>query len=132
MGRRVRRKRKPVTREERIRRLVCSMKNRGGSRRQQRALTGMLACLGESITCTYCLVNVPFIQMSIDHSMPLSRGGTHDVSNLVACCLPCNSAKGDLDATEFRGLISYLATTSAEATRSVLRRLRAAGWAYRR
>lgn len=31
---------------------------------------------------------------SIDHIVPLARGGTNDRSNLASACIPCNSAKG--------------------------------------
>jgi 5-methylcytosine-specific restriction endonuclease McrA len=31
----------------------------------------------------------------IDHVVPLSKGGTNDTSNLVPCCRPCNSRKGN-------------------------------------
>ncbi|MBI4216646.1 MAG: HNH endonuclease [Chloroflexi bacterium] len=37
----------------------------------------------------------------IDHSNPLSRGGTDNLSNLVPSCLACNRSKGGLTSTEF-------------------------------
>ena len=48
--------------------------------------------------CAYCdcdLENAPDIRHAIDHVMPLSRGGTNDLDNLVMSCQPCNSSKGD-------------------------------------
>ena len=49
--------------------------------------------------CMYCgKKNVPF---EIDHQVPLSRGGTHRVSNLVLSCHDCNQAKGNQTACEF-------------------------------
>ncbi len=32
---------------------------------------------------------------TVDHIMPRSRGGTNTWENLIACCLDCNSTKGD-------------------------------------
>ena len=32
---------------------------------------------------------------TVDHVLPRSRGGPNTWSNLVACCAPCNSYKGD-------------------------------------
>jgi 5-methylcytosine-specific restriction endonuclease McrA len=32
---------------------------------------------------------------SIDHVMPLSKGGKHEISNLVIACLPCNIRKSN-------------------------------------
>lgn len=29
-----------------------------------------------------------------DHVIPLARGGSHDITNLVPACLPCNSSRG--------------------------------------
>ncbi len=41
--------------------------------------------------CAYCGKSAS----TIDHVMPRCRGGGDTWENLVACCLPCNSAKGD-------------------------------------
>jgi 5-methylcytosine-specific restriction endonuclease McrA len=34
-------------------------------------------------------------QASIDHVLPLSKGGPHTYSNVKTCCMLCNSTKGD-------------------------------------
>lgn len=47
--------------------------------------------------CFYC--TEPATQ--IDHIVPVSRGGTHDLVNLVPACKPCNCRKGTKDALEF-------------------------------
>lgn len=39
----------------------------------------------------------------VDHSNPLSRGGTDHLNNLVPACIPCNRSKGDLTSWEFSG-----------------------------
>ena len=38
----------------------------------------------------------------VDHSNPLSRGGTNYYRNLVPSCIPCNRSKGALQSREFR------------------------------
>lgn len=43
-------------------------------------------------TCTYCGSGD---DLTADHVVPLSRGGSNDRSNLTACCIPCNSKKGN-------------------------------------
>lgn len=49
--------------------------------------------------CAYCGSTVgPF---SIDHVVPVSRGGTHDLGNLVVACRRCNSVKGNRPVHEF-------------------------------
>jgi hypothetical protein len=40
--------------------------------------------------CAYCGVS-PGVEM--DHVIPTSRGGTHEIGNLVPACKPCNSSK---------------------------------------
>lgn len=41
----------------------------------------------------------------IDHSRPLSRGGTDHLNNLVPSCVECNRSKQDLHSREFGRLI---------------------------
>lgn len=44
------------------------------------------------ILCRYCMLAPA---ESVDHIVPLSRGGSHAERNLVGCCVDCNQAKGD-------------------------------------
>ena len=48
--------------------------------------------------CSYC--DDP--ATTIDHVIPVSKGGTHDLSNLVPACRPCNASKGDKDVDSWR------------------------------
>lgn len=41
--------------------------------------------------CSYCGA---VGEMTLDHVVPISRGGVHGVSNLVPACGPCNFSKG--------------------------------------
>lgn len=50
--------------------------------------------------CSYCGGEAT----TVDHIVPLSRGGDSGASNLTAACRPCNSAKGD------QSLLMFLAT----------------------
>lgn len=50
-------------------------------------------------SCFYC---GSVERIEIDHVMPLSRGGTHSIGNLVSACLKCNRSKGSKTITEWR------------------------------
>jgi 5-methylcytosine-specific restriction endonuclease McrA len=58
--------------------------------------------------CAYCGEDRP---LGPDHKIPLSRGGTHDISNIVPACFPCNSKKRAQTAYEFLGLIPKVASS---------------------
>ena len=51
-------------------------------------------------TCSYCGKTGG----TIDHIVPLSKGGDHHWSNLLPCCRSCNSSKRDRDVFEFMGI----------------------------
>lgn len=44
--------------------------------------------------CAYCGKLLSTYTVTIDHVVPLSRGGTNDPENLRWCCKKCNTAKG--------------------------------------
>ncbi len=56
--------------------------------------------------CAYCLAAKATER---DHVVPISRGGSDDIENIVPSCLPCNRGKQDrtpsewLAGTVFRG-----------------------------
>lgn len=54
-----------------------------------------------SALCAYCRCRLTPTNRSVDHVVALSKGGTHDESNVVACCIPCNSAKKDSSVETF-------------------------------
>ena len=44
--------------------------------------------------CVYCGIVHPADELTVDHVQPRVKGGDHSEGNLVACCVPCNTAKG--------------------------------------
>lgn len=42
--------------------------------------------------CTYCGSDS---SITVDHVVPLSKGGTNEIDNLTPACKPCNSSKRD-------------------------------------
>ena len=52
--------------------------------------------------CQYCGKRFATSQLSIDHVVPRSRGGTTSWDNVVCCCLRCNAKKGGRTPEEAR------------------------------
>lgn len=57
----------------------------------------------DGLVCHYCSATVKPSSFTVDHIVPVFKGGTDDLSNLVACCRRCNSKKGTKDYTDFKG-----------------------------
>ena len=51
--------------------------------------------LRDGYECQYCGSYLPEDVRTIDHVIPVSRGGNHEWNNVVACCKYCNSVKAD-------------------------------------
>jgi 5-methylcytosine-specific restriction endonuclease McrA len=51
--------------------------------------------------CAYC--KNEFDKLTIDHVVPLSRGGLHEYDNIVPSCGPCNRSKGKKLLSEWHG-----------------------------
>lgn len=51
--------------------------------------------------CVYCGDDLPADQVTIDHVIPLARGGTDGFRNRAPACSTCNFLKGPLTAREF-------------------------------
>lgn len=50
--------------------------------------------LRDNYTCQYCGAVPGRNQLTVDHVLPRSRGGSHDWTNLVTACKQCNQKKG--------------------------------------
>lgn len=51
--------------------------------------------LRDSHTCQYCYQKFSEKRLTVDHVIPLSKGGRHEWTNVVAACTTCNNRKGD-------------------------------------
>lgn len=43
--------------------------------------------------CSYCGMKFPPGELTMDHVIPVSRGGTSEKFNIVPCCKECNNKK---------------------------------------
>ena len=63
---------------------------------------GVAVWLKSGERCHYCGCRFSFVDdAEIDHVVPVSRGGTTELENLVLACASCNGSKGTMDAEEF-------------------------------
>lgn len=53
-----------------------------------------------SARCYYCQNAVPKSDVTMDHIVPVSRGGFSQKGNVVIACKSCNTSKRDLTAVE--------------------------------
>ena len=50
--------------------------------------------------CHYCGKTFPESELTLDHIVPVARGGRSTRGNLVVCCRKCNQTKGMLTPAE--------------------------------
>lgn len=98
----------------------------------------------DGFTCQYCGRTAREMELSIDHIIPISKGGTNDASNLTTACMPCNRGKSDENppyselkpyaertvfinnpfpqhkTTSYRGIMDYLGATGNIIQRIIL------------
>lgn len=47
-------------------------------------------------TCHYCLKSLDKASVTMDHLIPISKGGISSKGNVVPCCKECNNKKKNL------------------------------------
>ena len=55
----------------------------------------------ENTTCYYCGDSLKSKNRTIDHKIPISRGGQTTLDNLVVSCKRCNEEKGMMNDEEY-------------------------------
>lgn len=58
--------------------------------------------------CYWCECNIKNKEVHIDHYIPLSKGGKHNIDNLVISCSTCNLRKNAKDPLKFANEIGKL------------------------
>ena len=57
--------------------------------------------LRDNALCHYCKRHLNVCDATIDHKIPVSKGGNNALENLLLCCSNCNNDKSDLDYDEY-------------------------------
>lgn len=60
--------------------------------------------------CHYCGATFPPRELTMDHIVPIARGGKTVKSNLVPCCAGCNAKKRYLLPVEWEEYLEHLRT----------------------
>lgn len=70
---------------------------RGVARYKLRCMIRKWSAEGKSPQCVYCGQHIFSDRnpLTVDHIVPLSKGGSSDRTNLVPCCFKCNKRKDD-------------------------------------
>lgn len=88
--------------------------------------TGMIRELVKDIIgkpCPYCGIIIDHKNISLDHIVPLSRGGYSVIENISLICQTCNKQKDKLYHLEFKQLKELIDTFSDESKRYINQKL---------
>ena len=56
----------------------------------------------QNTKCYYCQIPIRRTEVTMDHIVPISRGGRSNAGNLVPACKTCNEQKRSLTAVEWQ------------------------------
>ena len=87
--------------------------------------------LGCALPCRYCGAPIDAMSCSLDHAIPVARGGHINLDNLEAICERCNQLKGGLTPTEFTRLMVWILEQHPAAQNDVMKRLLAGAMGMR-
>lgn len=59
----------------------------------------------QNTTCYYCQTPIRRHEVTMDHIVPISRGGRSTAGNLVPACKTCNEQKRSLTAVEWQDFL---------------------------
>jgi len=82
--------------------LTRSRMKRYGNRGKVEQVSREAVFAKDAEACYLCETSLTLETMSLDHEMPLVRGGDHTLENCRCACWPCNNSKRDKTAEEYR------------------------------
>lgn len=73
-------------------------------RKSQRVISGAVQQQiwhRDGFQCMYCGQGIPKVQLTVDHFVPVERGGKDEPSNYLSACRQCNKNKGNQDPEQY-------------------------------
>ncbi|HEX7313270.1 MAG TPA: HNH endonuclease signature motif containing protein [Pyrinomonadaceae bacterium] len=92
----------------RVRQMHATLRRRGGTMSLNDFRDLYRERVDDYTRCPYCLEFLTADTVSLDHKVPVKRGGSHGPENLEFVCKGCNAQKGQHTAAEFASLIRHL------------------------
>lgn len=90
-----------------------------------RQTTRLAIYLRDGLACCWCGDAVENgAQLTLDHVVPHSKGGSNDPANLVTCCHRCNSSRGSRSVPKFAAAVAGYLNHDADAA-EIIRHIRA-------
>ena len=90
-------------------RSILAIKGSGaGSHRHAPGLTNQMLFVRDRQVCAYCGGRFMVRDLSRDHVVPVSRGGTDSWTNTVTACRSCNTRKGGRSPEQARMPLLYV------------------------
>lgn len=80
-----------------------------------------------AIPCPYCGRAMDILSLTLDHIVPVSRGGSLGFDNLEPACDSCNRQKGELTKEEFVALRQFIRSLAPAAQSDIQKRLKGSG-----
>ncbi len=100
---------------------------------ERKSLSRKNILLRDHNTCQYCGKVFTPSELTLDHVLPKSRGGSSNWDNLVACCKRCNNRKGNcLPEEAGMKLIKRPQSFSLHVNRQIMRYLGRSDAAWRK
>ena len=76
----------------------------------------------DGTSCFWCGVQTQDGALTLDHLVPVSKGGSHHLSNLVLACQRCNEKRGNKYIGQSPGFMRRMAELKAVAPIQVRRK----------
>jgi 5-methylcytosine-specific restriction endonuclease McrA len=82
--------------------------------------------LRDGYACVFCgaAVDDPGTTLTLDHLQARNLGGGNEATNLVTCCLSCNSSKQDLPMREWMRVLADRGVDVTELPKKIRRHTR--------